>query len=290
MSDSLAKVRALLELGKLRLASLAIFAVVAGLYLAAWRPLPFGLVLATTVGTLLVAAGGNALNMYFEREPDARMRRTQGRPLPTGRLTPRTVMLFGVLLAVVGSGLLWWWTNALATALCAAIFVTYVWVYTPLKRITPFNTLVGAIPGALPPVVGYAAETGQLDQKAVVLFLILFFWQIPHFLAIAWRHREDYARGGMKMLPSVDPDGRLTAVQMLVYTLALILATLYAWQVGLARELYLLSATFLGLLLLVPVVLAAWVRKDHTMRMVFRATIVYLPLLLGVMVLDRARP
>ena len=280
---------ALLELGKLRLSSMAVFAVVAGLWLGTHqgRDPSLKLVVLTTVGTLLVAAGGSALNMLIERVPDSRMERTKGRPLPTGRLSPRTALAFGLGSVSFGLALLAWSTNALATTLCAAIAATYVLVYTPLKRITTLNTLVGAVPGALPPVVGYAAMTGTIDMRAIVLFWILFFWQIPHFLAIAWRHRVDYERGGMKMLPSVDPNGRLTSVQMVVYTLALILTTLFGWQVGLAGELYLIAALLLGVALLTQVALAATARSDQAMKRCFHATIVYLPLLLVVMMIDR---
>src|SRR5262245_56489983 len=178
-------------------------------------------------------------------------------------------------------------TNALATALSAAIFSTYVLVYTPLKRRTVLNTLVGAVPGALPPVVGYAAGHGALDQRALVLFLILFFWQVPHFLAIAWRHREDYRRAGMLMLPVVDPEGTATARQMVVYACGLVLASLFAYLVELGGLLYLVAACFLGVLFLVPVVLAAVLRHERAMRLCFLASILYLPLLLGAMVLDR---
>ena len=285
--SALAKLRALLELGKLKLSALAVFAVIAGLYLGSRHPPEIRLVLVTTLATLLVATGGNALNMFLERDLDRLMHRTQHRPLPTGRLHPRTVLAFGVITCASGLALLLVATNVLATALCATIALSYVLIYTPLKRVTTLNTLVGAVPGALPPVVGYAAAGGHLDARAVVLFLILFFWQIPHFLAIAWRYREDYARGGMKMLPSVDPEGRATAMQMVVYGLALVFTTMAAWVVGLSGGLYLFTALFLGALLLVAIVLAAIVRKDHAMRLCFHATIIYLPLLLGAMMLDR---
>ena len=283
------EVGALLELGKLRLSSMAVFAVIAGLWLGTrqGRDPEWRLVLFTTLGTLCVAAGGSALNMLIERGPDGLMERTKGRPLPTGRLSPRTALAFGLGAVATGLVVLAWSTNALATTVCAAIAVTYVLVYTPLKRITTLNTLVGAIPGGLPPVVGYAAATGEIDMRAVVLFWILFFWQIPHFLAIAWRHRVDYAKGGMKMLPSIDPGGRLTSIQMVVYTIALILTTLFGWRVGLAGDLYLIAALFLGLALLAPVVLAASARSDAAMRRCFHATIVYLPLLLIAMMIDR---
>lgn len=286
---------AYLELAKVRLSSLAIFAVVAGLFLGAQQaaplapgvePPPLRLLVAAVIGTLLVAVGGNALNMFLERDSDQRMPRTRSRPLPTGRLQPRQVLLFGLACAVVGLVVLSLETNWLATALSAVIFVTYVLVYTPLKRVTALNTLVGAVPGALPPLVGYAATRGALDLPALVLFLILFFWQIPHFLAIAWRYREDYRLGGMKMLPVADPEGRTTAQQMVVYTLALLGMSLFAHVVGLGGQLYFFVAIFLGVLFLVPVLMAAVFRLESAMRLCFLASIVYLPLLLCAMVLD----
>lgn len=281
------RLRALAELGKLRLSALAIVAVLAGLWLGAETPPSFATVVLVGLGTLLVAVAGNALNMLIERERDRRMPRTAGRPLPTGRLTPRAVALFGVTCAVVGLAALWVGSNPLATALCASILLTYVFVYTPLKPVTTLNTLVGAVPGALPPVVGYAAAAGRVDSRALALFLILFFWQIPHFLAISWRYREDYRRGGMKMLSVVDPHGHATATQMIVYTLALVIVSVWPPRLLMTGDLYPLLAILLGAFFLVPVVVAAIRRTEATMRGAFVASIVYLPLLLGAMLLDR---
>ena len=283
----LSKAGALGELGKLRLSSLAIFAVLAGLYLGSPAPAPV-LVAATTVGTLLVAMAGNAFNMLIERELDRRMDRTRARPLPSGRLTPAAVWVFGASFGGGGLVLLAWATNAVATALCGAIFVSYVLVYTPLKRVTTLNTLVGAVPGALPPVVGYAAGAGVVDLRAGILFLILFFWQIPHFLAIAWRYRHDYARSGMRMLSVVDPEGRATAQQMLLYTAALVVVSLLPYGARMSGEAYLGAAICLDVLFTVPVLVAAVLRRDSAMRMAFTVSLVYLPLLLGIMVLDRS--
>lgn len=284
---ALDRLRAYAKLGKLRLSALAVFAVAAGLYLGARGELATSMVAACIGGTMLVAIGGSALNMFAEREYDRRMHRTRDRPLPAGRLYPGEVLAFGLVTS--GAGLLWLWleTNALATAVCAAIVVTYVAVYTPLKRVTALNTLVGAVPGALPPLVGYAASHGSLDRQAMVLFLILFFWQIPHFLAIAWRHRDDYERGGMLMLPVVDPGGHSTSRQMVAYAGALFTVSLAAYFVGLAGQLYLVAAICLGLLFLTPVVMAAVFRVESAMRLCFLASIGYLPMLLGIMVLDR---
>jgi protoheme IX farnesyltransferase len=281
------RLRAYLELGKLRLSALAVIAVIAGVHLGSDGPPQWPLLIWTTVGTFAVAAGGNALNMLLERDADRAMLRTAGRPLPSGRLRPVEVAVFGLVAIAVGLAMLALQARLIAAALCALIAATYVLVYTPLKRVTTLNTLVGAIPGALPPVVGYVAAAGVVDTTAALLFLILFFWQIPHFLAIAWRHRQDYARGGMRMLPVFDADGRRTSVQMVVYTCALIVASLSAYLVGISGMLYLIAALFLDSLFLTAVVAAAVLRRDSAMRQCFLVSIIYLPLLLSVMVVDR---
>ncbi|MEM7203754.1 MAG: heme o synthase [Planctomycetota bacterium] len=277
---------ALVELCKIRLSALAVAAVAAGLALARPGAIELGLLASCVAGTMLVAFAGSAFNMLIEREHDRRMDRTRHRPLPSGRLSPGFVFGFGAVCAALGLGLLWWQTNPLATALCAAILGTYVLVYTPLKRATELNTLVGAIPGALPPLVGYAAAGGGLDVRALVLFLVVFLWQIPHFLAIAWRYREDYRRGGMLMLPVTDPGGAATGRQMVVYTVALVAVSLAAPSVGLGGPVYMTVAACAGVLFLVPVVVAAMTRAESAMRLCFLASITYLPIVLGVMVLD----
>jgi protoheme IX farnesyltransferase len=278
---------AFLELGKLRLSGLAVFAVVTGLLLGSEDPVPPLRVAAVALGTLLAAAGGSALNMWRERELDRRMERTRGRPLPSGRLRPQQALGFGIGAVAAGLLLLFAVSNWLATALCAAIVASYVLIYTPLKRVTTLNTIVGAFPGALPPVVGYAASAGTVDQRAWVLFLILYFWQVPHFLAIAWRYRDDYRRAGMRMLPVEDPTGARTAVQMVVWCGALVLVSLFAYPTGVSGPLYLISAAALGAVFFAATLLAARARTDPAMRLCFHVSIVYLPLLFAVMLLDR---
>ncbi len=292
MTSRMGTVGAYLELGKPRLSALAVFAVVAGCFMG-WTPYgvpPLDVVAATTVGTFLVAAASSSFNMYRERELDARMHRTQARPLPSGRLAPRQVLVFGFSTALLGEGLLLAFSTPLAALVCALILFSYVLVYTPMKTRTPLNTLVGAIPGALPPVVGYAAVTGKLGFGALILFAILFCWQIPHFLAIAWRHREDYARAGMRMLPVVDPAGERTRVTMLLYTAGLGIASLLPFVVHMAGQVYLGAALCLDVLFFVPAVMGAVTRWESAMRMTFLVSIAYLPLLLVVMVLDRTDP
>lgn len=292
------------ELGKPRLSMMAVFAVVAGAYMA-WpsrssHP-PLDLLVATTLGTFLAAIGAAALNMYRERHLDPLMHRTQGRPLPTGRLSPRSVLVFGAIMSVLGVLLVllgasplgadgaravgdWNWT---AAGLCALIVISYVLVYTPMKTRTPLNTLVGAIPGGLPPVVGHAAVAGELAMPQLVLFAILFCWQIPHFLAIAWRYREDYARAGMQMLPVVDPTGHRTGIAMLLYVGGLGIASLIPYVTHMADSHYLVIALLLDAIFFVPVLFAALTRRDVAMRMTFLVSIIYLPLLLIAMVWRR---
>ena len=302
-STSAAALRAYWELGKPRLSMMAVFAVVAGAYMG-WpshttHP-PVDLVVMTTIGTFLAAIGAAALNMYRERDLDLLMERTQGRPLPTGRLSPRNVVVFGAVMSVVGVLLVlvssplaadgsraigeWNWA---AAGLCALIVVSYVLVYTPMKTRTPLNTLVGAIPGALPPVVGHAAVVGYLALPQLVLFAILFCWQIPHFLAIAWRYREDYARAGMQMLPVVDPTGHRTGITMLLYVGGLGVASLVPFVTQMCDDRYLVVAVLLDVLFIVPVLFAALTRRDVAMRMTFIVSIIYLPLLLIAMVWTR---
>lgn len=292
------------ELGKPRLSALAVFAVVAGAYMGWPSPRahpPLDLLVATTVGTFLAAIGSAALNMYRERHLDPLMQRTQGRPLPTGRLAPRQALVYGlmastggVLLVLFGAAPLRFdgsrsigEPNWIAAAVCAGIVVSYVAIYTPMKVRTPLNTLVGAIPGALPPVVGHAAVVGRLSMAQLALFAIVFCWQIPHFLAIAWRYRDDYARAGMRMLPVVDPTGHRTAIVMLLYMAGLGIASMLPYVLGMADERYAAIAILLDVVFFVPTLFAAVTRREDAMRMTFLTSIVYLPLLLTAMVWAR---
>ncbi|MBM3973716.1 MAG: protoheme IX farnesyltransferase [Planctomycetes bacterium] len=298
------KLSAYWELGKPRLSALAVFAVVAGAYMgwpAKGSHPPLDLLIAVTVGTFLAAVGAAALNMHRERHLDTLMVRTQQRPLPTGRLSPAEVLAFGLATSIAGVLLVlvfaspmapngsrpsgqWNWT---AGSLCAAIVVSYVLVYTPMKTRTWLNTLVGAIPGALPPVVGHAAVVGELAMPQAVLFAILFCWQIPHFLAIAWRYREDYARAGMQMLPTLDPSGHRTSLTMLLYVAGLGIASFVPYYTRMVDDRYAAVTIWLDLLFFVPTAIAALTRRDTAMRMTFLTSIVYLPLLFTTMVLTR---
>ena len=276
------------ELTKPRIGVMVLFTVAIGALLVKPDSLDLVQLVHALVGTALVASGASALNQWLERHSDAQMRRTENRPLPAGRLSAAEVLGFGLTLGIGGLGYMFIvMTHPLAAVLTAVTFLSYVFVYTPLKPKTTLNTLIGAVPGALPPVIGWTAMTGTLDMGAVVLFLIVFFWQEPHFLAIAWIYREDYARAGLQMLPAVDPDGTVTARQMLLYCVGLIPISLLPVLLGDARAMYAFGAVGLGVFFLRSV----WgfaVEPSHLQaRRVLHASLIYLPCVLGILLLER---
>ena len=276
-----------LELTKPRIAVMALFTVAIGYLLAAGGDVRAVVLLHTLVGAGLVAAGGSALNQWLERRIDARMHRTMKRPLPAGRLSPAEALAFGVGLSVVGLAYLVLTTPPAAVVAAAVTLVSYVAIYTPLKTVTVWNTLVGAVPGALPPVIGWCAARGWEDAAgATGLFLILFLWQVPHFLAIAWMYRADYARGGLRMLPITDPSGGRTAWTMALTCVVLIPASLLPVVLGGAGAVYAAAAVGFGLLFLRPAVRFGRTRTDRQARLVLRASLLYLPGVLGVLLLD----
>jgi protoheme IX farnesyltransferase len=278
-------------LTKPRIAVLVLFTVAAGAIFAAGRATNPMVVFHAIFGTALVAGGASALNQLIEKESDGRMRRTAGRPLPSGRLQPLEVLLFGSALAASGLLYLVLTLDKPSAALVAAMtFASYVGVYTPLKARTPLNTLVGAVPGALPPVIGWVAVRGTVDAEAIALFLILFLWQVPHFLAIAWIYREEYARAGLCMLPTVDPDGRDTGRHMITWCLTLIVASLGPVLLHVAGPVYLAGAVALGIGFLVPAIAFRRVRSQTRARRVLRASLLYLPGLFALLLLDTALP
>jgi protoheme IX farnesyltransferase len=275
-----------LELTKPRVAVLVLFTVAAGAWLANGNAPDLACLLHTLCGTALVAAGASALNQLLERHSDALMRRTENRPLPSGRLQPLEVLLFGLGLGVGGlTYLAILVRQPLAVLVAGFTFGSYVFLYTPLKRKTSLNTLVGAVPGALPPVIGWTAMGGALDAGALVLFLILFVWQIPHFLAIAWIYRDDYARAGLRMLPVVDLGG-MTGRQMVSYCLALIPVSLTPVLVHRAGPVYLLGAFVLGLFFLNCALAFLRLNSNTQARRVLRASLIYLPALLALLLLE----
>src|SRR5262245_58396892 len=276
-----------LTLTKPRLNLLVLVTTLAGLYLASPGGVALTLAFHTLVGTALVAGGAAALNQVWERETDRRMRRTSGRPLPRGRLGVAEGSWFGIVLAAVGLVELALGATMAAAAVAAVTLISYVLVYTPLKTRTSLATLVGAVPGALPPVIGWAAATGTVTLPAVVLFGIVFLWQMPHFLAIAWMYKEDYANAGIPLLPVVEPDGRRTGRQAVLYTAALWPVSLLPALVGLAGAPYSAVATSLGIVFIWLSVVFARDRSHESARQLFLFSITYLPLLLGALVADR---
>lgn len=280
------------DLVRPRMTVLVLFTVGAGAFLAAQatgepvgQSLPW--LFHAVLGTGLVAAAASALNQYLERDSDALMRRTEDRPLPAGRMQPGVVLGMGIGLGIVGLIYLAVALPQLTAAIVAAItFSSYVFLYTPLKRRTPLNTLVGAVPGALPPVIGWAAVRGTVDPQAVSLFLVVFLWQVPHFLAIAWIYRDQYARASLQMLPVTDRDGVLTARQMVRYCLVLIPVSLMPAVLGMAGPLYVIGAIALGLGFLSRARGFSRNASVGQARRVLRASLVYLPALLMLLLVD----
>jgi protoheme IX farnesyltransferase len=280
-----------LTLTKPRVAVLVLFTVAIGALLAGGTELPLATTFHAVLGTALVAAGASALNQWLERRRDACMRRTEKRPLPAGRLQALEVVLFGSALGLGGTVYLALTLRTPWAALLAAFtFVCYVGLYTPLKPITPLNTLVGAIPGAMPPVIGWCAVRGGIDREALALFVVVFLWQVPHFLAIAWIYRDQYAQAGYKMLPVLDPRGELTARHMVTWCLALIPASLVPVLLGQAGVTYLGGAAVLGLLFLASALRFQKTPAVGPARKVLRASLVYLPGLLALLLLDHLLP
>jgi heme o synthase len=274
-------------LTKPRLNLLVLVTTLAAVYLAAPEGLPLPLVAHTLLGTALVAGGAAALNQVWERRTDLLMRRTAGRPVPSGRLRASESAWFGMTLSTAGLLELALAVNSISAFVAALTLVSYVLVYTPLKTRSSLSTLVGAVPGALPPVIGWAAATGEITLPALVLFGIVFFWQMPHFLAIAWMHRDDYAKAGMPLLPVLEPDGRRTGQQALLYAVVLWPVSLMPAVVGLAGLPYALVATFLGFAFIWLSADFARRRTMPTARGLFLFSITYLPVLWTALVVDR---
>ncbi len=278
-----------MELVKIRLSGLVLITTLSGFYLASRGAVDWFLLFHTLTGTALLAFGASALNQFQERHLDARMKRTAHRPLPAERMSPETALWFGAVSASVGILYLAVMVNWLTACIGAATLLTYNLIYTPMKRFTWLNTIVGAVPGALPPVMGWTAARGTLSPESWMLFAVLFFWQIPHFMAIAWLYREDYERGGFVMLPHLDPDGHRTGRQAVWQSVALLAASLAPVVAGLAGNIYLTAALLLGGLML----WASWrFRRELThpaARRLFLASITYLPLLLAVLALNKLK-
>ena len=277
------------DLIKARLTFLVLLTTLVGFYLG-WRgPVNYLLMFHTILGTGLVASGAAALNQLLEREYDAKMRRTRDRPLPSGRLQPATVMVFGGVCACAGLLYLALAVNLTTSVVGAVTILSYLFIYTPLKRVTWLNTAVGAIPGALPPLMGWTAARGELSTGGWALFAILAFWQLPHFLAIAWIYRDEYAKAGFKMLPVIDPEGHRTGRQAVSHTLGLLPISLFPFLFNLTGPFYLAGALVLGIAFLWFAIQFSRHLTVPRARQLFYVSILYLPLLLTMMVLDKVK-
>jgi protoheme IX farnesyltransferase len=275
------------ELSKARLSMLVLMTTLVG-FLTGWHgPMDWTLLAATLAGTALSAAGASALNQWIERDLDALMPRTASRPLPARRMHPSDALLFGLLCCASGVALLALLANALTALLSFLTIVVYALAYTPMKRLSELNTLVGAVPGALPPLLGWTAATGHASLGGWILFLILWFWQMPHFLGIAWMYKDQYALAGFKMITLRDPDGWATAWQSLIYSAGLLAVSLLPGLFGMASPLYFLAALALGAGMLFLAGDLVRTRSLASARRLFFASLLYLPLLLGSLVLCR---
>ena len=268
---------------------LVLISTLVGFYLAAGGSMDGWLLFHTLMGTLLVASGTGTLNQYIERKTDALMRRTSRRPLPGGRLSPAEAFWFGMFLSAAGGVELWLAANPLTSLLALLTLATYLLFYTPLKKKTPLCTLVGAFPGAMPPLIGWVAVRNGVSLEAGVLYAILFLWQFPHLLAIAWMYREDYSRAGLQMLPRNDRDGSATVRQILGYTLALVPVSLIPAFLGHAGFYYLAGAGMLGGGFLYYGARLASSRTNALAKQLLMASIIYLPLVFGLLMADRSR-
>jgi protoheme IX farnesyltransferase len=258
-----------------------------GLPSRAWGDINWLLLLHTILGTGLIASGTAALNQWYERAADLKMNRTAGRPLPSGRLNAGRALAFGIVLAIAGFVELWLGVNLLSGLIGAFTLASYLFLYTPMKQRTWWSTTVGAIPGAMPPIIGFAAAAGTVTSEAWVLGAILFLWQFPHFYSIAWMYKDDYARAGIQMLPVVEPDCRSTARQIVIYGLTLIQVSLVPSMLGMTGRIYLIGALILGLVYLYSGIRVALDRTLVRARAVLLTSVLYLPLIYGLMLLDR---
>jgi protoheme IX farnesyltransferase len=281
------RVAAYLELTKPRITFLIVLTAAAGFALAVPGRVDYRAMFIAMVGIALLSSGIATLNQYMEKDLDALMRRTANRPLPTGKLLPWEALAFGVGLTALAELYLAVLVNPLSAVLGLTVISGYLFGYTPLKTRTSLSTFVGAFPGAVPPLIGWACARGEIGVEAWVLFAILFLWQFPHFLAIAWMYREDYTRAGILMLPVVEPDGRVTGQQIVLYTVMLLPVSLLPTLLGTAGKIYFVGAIVLGMVFLYFSLRAAFSKSRHAARQLLLASVIYLPLLFILMVLDR---
>ena len=281
------KLAAFYDLTKPRITFLVVLSSLAGFTLGSPAPINWLLFLHTTLGIALLSSGISTLNQYWERDLDALMERTRTRPLPTGKLSSRNALIFGIAISVIAEIYLAWLVNPLTAAWGLVALTSYLFLYTPLKTRTHWCTFIGAIPGALPPLLGWAAARNQVGIEAWTLFGILFFWQFPHFHAIATMYREDYGRALIRMLPVVEPDGRSTARQIVGYTIGLVVISLLPVVLGFSGKIYLAGAVLLGAWFLHASLTTARQMTEAQARRLLKVSVIYLPLLLGLMVLNR---
>ncbi|MFL6283784.1 MAG: heme o synthase [Pyrinomonadaceae bacterium] len=281
------KIAAFVELTKPRITFLIVLTSAAGFCLGSKGHFDYLALFNSLFGIALLSSGIAALNQYIERNLDGRMRRTLARPLPTGKLSPAAALAFGVGLTVLAELYLLAFVNLLTAAFGVTVIVGYLFCYTPLKTRSSLSTIVGAFPGAMPPLMGWTATTGHAGIEAWALFAILFAWQFPHFLAIAWMYKEDYARAGILMLPVVEPEGRLTAQQIVIWTLVLVPVSLFPAALGTTGPVYFYGAFVLGLLFLGTSIYAALSNTRRGARRLLLASVLYLPVLFGLMVFNK---
>jgi len=285
--SALERVSAYVELTKPRITFLIVLTSAAGFGLASRRGIDYLALVSALLGIALLSSGIATLNQYAERDLDGLMRRTAGRPLPSGKLAPWEALAFGAGLTIAAEVYLLLLVNPLSALLGLTVIAGYLFGYTPLKTRSSLSTVVGAFPGAVPPLIGWTAATGTLSIEGWVLFAILFLWQFPHFLAIAWMYREDYSRAGILMLPVVEPDGRVTAQQIVLYTLMLIPVSLLPTVLGISGKFYFFGAIVLGLLFLYSSIRAAFSMSRQQAKQLLLASVLYLPLLFILMVVNK---
>ena len=278
----------LFELVKARLTLLVLLTTAVGFYLGAEGPINWSALLQTVLGTAAAAAGAAALNQWWEHKLDALMQRTRLRPVPSGRMRPIEALVIGAILSIFGVTYLAFVCNALSAALAAITIIIYIFAYTPLKLVSTFNTALGAVPGALPPMIGWAAARGTLDAGSWMLFAILFFWQLPHFFAIAWMYRDDYARAGFQMISNDDQTGERSASQSVFFCMILFVIAALPAFIRMATVFYLLTELILGAVFIAVAMRFLKTRTRSDARRLFITSIIYLPLLLGALVLSKA--
>lgn len=280
------RIAAFVELTKPRIAFMLVLTSAAGFYLGTKGDFNVMLFVNAMIGIALLAFGVSTLNQYIERDTDALMDRTAKRPLPTGKISPMEGLVFGVLQCVIAEIYLWILVNPLTAVLGSTVIIGYVFLYTPLKTRTSASTAIGAIPGAMPPLMGWTAASNEITLGAWALFVLLFLWQFPHFLAIAWMYREQYAKAGILMLPVVEPEGKITARQIVLFTIMLVPVSLAPFFLGFAGVVYLAGATVLGIWFLFESIKAARAKTVERARRLLLVSVIYLPLIFGLLVLD----